>query len=401
LKRLVVLDRAREGRHVRIVVLGSGVMGASVALELVRLGADVTLVDPHGAGSGTSSRGAGLVSEAMWHPTSLNLVARSIDILLAKSAEGIELGHPFRFHQTGSTTLLPPALVRGARALATMQAREGALVREVVGEDIRALPRHANMRVDDVALALHYPRDGWALPRLFSEVCAHEARELGAKVVRGPARLAEGGTAVVIDGERHDPDAVVVAAGVWTRRLLQDAGMDAPLLAYRTQALKFSEARTDTVPVVHDAVQGFYLRPGIPHHLVAGNGTTTTPENVDNWRDAADASFVQSTLRRLHHRFPYLPSDGHVEAWAGIEAATPDRLLLAGPLPSAPRVWILAGGNGHGFMRAPAAAESLAAMMLGRKPRIDLAAFAPRRFSDPSQEFEIREGFSLEQPALK
>lgn len=384
----------------KVVVIGAGVMGASTALSLVRGGADVTLVEMEAAGSGTSSRGAGLVSEAMWNPTSLRLVKRTIEILETTSREGQERGHPFRFHQVGSSTLLPPRLIPHARKLAKMQQGEGADVREVAARDVEALPRHSRIHVDDVALALHYPRDGWALPRLFSEVAAHTAHLLGARVLRGAARVvrAPERIEVRVGAERIAVDGVVVAAGVWTRRVLREAGLDAPLLAYRTQALRLGNAHAEGVPAIHDAVQGFYLRPGIPQHLVAGDGTSTTPEDIDRWQPQADPGFVELTLRRLHHRFPYLPTHPRVEAWAGIDAATPDRLLLAGTHPDDPRIWLLAGGNGHGFMRAPAAGESLAAIMLGRTPPVDIAAFAPSRFPDMSMDFSIREGFSIEDP---
>lgn len=383
----------------RVVVIGAGVFGAAAARHLAAAGAKVTLVESARPGSGTSSRGAGLVAEGLWHPTSLRLVQRSFQLLQEMSRAGEAQGHPFRFHETGSTTLVPPALMPTGRALARMQRDAGVPVRELQPEDLLALPRHAGMRVDDVALALHYPRDGWALPRLFSEVCATQAQMAGARQVRGEASLMrdDHGVAVWAAGERHAADAVVVAAGVSTRALLRDAGLDAPLQAYRTQALRFESETAERVPMLHDVVQGFYLRPGIPQHLVAGNGTTTTPEDALRWREAADETFVDATTRRLRRRFPGL--EGRVgEAWAGIDAATPDRLLLAGPHPEDARVWLLAGGNGHGFMRAPAAAESLAAMLLGEKPPVDIAAYAPDRFPDMSQQFVIREGFGLEGP---
>jgi glycine/D-amino acid oxidase-like deaminating enzyme len=71
--------------------------------------------------------------------------------------------------------------------------------------------------------------------------------------------------------------------------------------------------------------------------------------------------------------------------------------MLAGPHPEAADVWLLAGGNGHGFMRAPAAGESLAAMILRRAPRIDLGAYDPARFAAMwADDFPIREGYTLE-----
>ena len=383
----------------KVVVIGAGVLGAATARSLQAAGARVTLLETAQPGSGTSSRGAGLVAEGMWHKTSLRLVTRSLQILAQLSRSGEGEGHPFWIHETGSTTLLPPALMPAGRALARMQRGEGVPVEELQPEDALALPDHTGMRVDDVALALHYPRDGWALPRVFSEVCAAQAERAGARLVRGEASLMRGpdGVAVWAEGGRHEADAVVVAAGVRTRALLRDAGLDAPLLAYRTQALRFESETAHRVPILHDAVQGFYLRPGGPHELVAGNGTTTTPEDVLRWKDTADDAFVERTARRLRHRFPGI--GGRVaDAWAGIDAATPDRLLLAGAHPEDARVWLLAGGNGHGFMRAPAAGESLAAMLLGEKPPVDMEAYAPSRFADLSALFDIREGYSLEGP---
>lgn len=388
----------------RVVVLGAGALGAAVALALSIRGARVTHIESERPGAGTTSRGAGLVGEALWHPASIRLAQRSLEMLDELSRDGERSSHPFRFHTVGSTTLLAPRHVPAARALARMQAREGVPVREVEANDLVGLPRHAGMRVDDVALGLHYPRDGWALPRLYAEVCSLKAQLLGARHVRGEGRIMrdERGVAVWAAGERHEADAVVVACGVWTRRVLREAKLDAPLLAYRTQALRLPDPRAESVPNVHDLVQGLYLRPGLPRQLVAGDGTTTAPEDLLRWRAEADEAFVAHTLRRLTHRFPYLAGDARaVEAWAGIEAATPDRLLLAGPHPHDPRVWLLAGGNGHGFMRAPAAGESLAERLLGERPRVDLAPFDPARFPSMDADFPIREGFAIEGPALK
>jgi glycine/D-amino acid oxidase-like deaminating enzyme len=83
--------------------------------------------------------------------------------------------------------------------------------------------------------------------------------------------------------------------------------------------------------------------------------------------------------------------------------ATPDRLMLAGAFPGVRGLHLAVGGNGHGFMRAPALGESLAALVLGEKPRIDLDAYDPARFADddPSRGFEIREGYSIEGSAFK
>ena len=147
--------------------------------------------------------------------------------------------------------------------------------------------------------------------------------------------------------------------------------------------------------MLHDVAQGCYLRPGAPGELVAGNGTTTRPEDPDDWRREADPAFVEGALRRVRARMPTLAQSQAGEAWAGLDAATPDRLMLAGPAPGAEGLWLLVGGNGHGFMRAPAAGEALAALLLGATPRIDLSTYAPGRFVGAGP-FAVREGYTIE-----
>lgn len=379
----------------RVAVVGAGVMGVSAAAGLLRGGAEVTLVERSGPGAGTSSRGAGLVCEGMWHPTSLALVRRSMEILGALGGEG----DPFRLHVVGSSTLVPEARVPAVRRLVARQREWGADARILSPAEARDLPRHGHLRLDDVAEVVHYPRDGWALPRLYAEATAYALGAEGLAHRKGEARLRrEGeGVALEVDGERVPADAVVVAAGIHARAVLRGAGLDAPLTPYRTQAVRFHHPQAHEVPLLHDAVQGFYLRPGWPGQLLAGDGTTTTPEDPDRWRMEADAGFLQDTRRRLRHRFPGF-ADGHLtDSWTGLDAATPDRLLLAGRHPDAEGLWLLAGGNGHGFMRAPAAGESLAALVLGRRPPVDLTAYDPARFRGKMGEpFAIREGYTLD-----
>ena len=383
----------------RVVVVGAGVLGASLAHHLTLRGADATLVEASAPGSGTSSRGAGLLGEGGWHPTSIRLVTRSLELLRRFANECAERGAPFRLNVTGSTTLVPEGLAPHARALARLQREAGADVRDVPLDDVPGLPLHAGVDLDGVAAAFHYPRDAWALPRLYTEIVSLALPN----VVRGAARLSvrDGRAGVRVDGAPLPADAVVLACGVGTRAVLRGAGLDAPLQAYRTQALRVQHARAASVPILHDAVQGCYLRPHFPGQLIVGNGTTTTPEDPERWNAAADAAFVAASLARVRKRFPFLGDARAADAWAGIDAATPDRLLLAGPHPDQPDARLLAGGNGHGFMRAPAVGESLAALLLGERPRVPLDAYAPARFAGRmGAPFRIREGYSLEGPGL-
>ncbi len=383
----------------RVAVVGSGVLGASAAYHLLEAGAEVVLVEGGPIGGGTSSRGAGLVCEGMWHETSLALVRRTMEMLDALTKQGEEEGWPFRWYPVGSTTLVTASQADAAERIAAFQRRHGADAQVMDPDALRKLPRHAGLRLDDVALGIHYPRDGWALPRMLCEARAFQVEAMGGEVVSAPASLAREGDRIALraGGKVVDADAVVLAAGVWTRGLLRQAGLDAPLLPYRTQAQRFAAPGAHEVPILHDETQGFYLRPAWPGQLLVGDGTTTMPEDPDRYRQDADEAFLSASRHRLAHRLPGLAAARPTEGWAGVDAATPDRLLLAGPHPDAPGLWLLAGGNGHGFMRAPAAGEALAALLLRRQPRVDISAFDPARFAGRmGAPFEIREGYTLE-----
>ena len=79
-----------------------------------------------------------------------------------------------------------------------------------------------------------------------------------------------------------------------------------------------------------------------------------------------------------------------------ISLRTPDRHPLLGPDPRLPGLHLAVGGNGFGFMRAPALGDALAAQILGEAPRRDVAAFAPARFEGAwADAFEVQEGFTL------
>lgn len=358
----------------KVAIVGAGVFGSAIAMGLAQHGAEVTLIDAHGPGSGTSSRGAGLVGAGLWHPTGIHLALRSSQLLRELSDSGKTDGHPFRYLEPGSWTLVGQKDVEGARALAKLQRAHGVEVHE------RAPPE--DMRSDDVAAAFHYPRDGWSWPRFYCEAASFLLEEAGVTTQKKEVRLAN-----------VDADEIVVAAGVHTRALLRDAGIDLPLLAYRTQATRILHPRAHELPILHDTITGWYMRPGTQGHLVAGNGTTTTPEDANAWKSQADEDFVAKTLARLRARFPHMRDARVDEAWAGIDAATPDRLLLAGKLRDG--LWVCAGGNGHGFMRAPATGESLAAMIMGKTPRTNIDAYDPQRFAGKAPDFQIREGYSI------
>jgi sarcosine oxidase subunit beta len=310
-------------------------------------------------------------------------------------------GHPFRFRETGSATLVPVGKEERLREQAVLQKREGAEVHVVGSEAASRLPGLGSVNLSDVGAVAWSPRDGWGLPPAYADLVLALAREKGAAVSFNEDAVAldvAGGRArgVRLGGGRAlEADAVVVAGGAWTAGVLADAGLPVPLQAYRTQTCLFQGVESPPA-ILHDALQGMYLRPDEPGRALVGNGTTTRPESPARWKAEADPEFVAASERRLVARVPSARGAVPVASRAGLDSATPDRHPLAGRDPRVEGLHLLVGGNGFGFMRSPALGASLAALVLGRRPPEDLAPFAPARFAGAEKDpFEIREGFVL------
>jgi glycine/D-amino acid oxidase-like deaminating enzyme len=140
--------------------------------------------------------------------------------------------------------------------------------------------------------------------------------------------------------------------------------------------------------MVYDATAGVYYRPH-PTGILAGDGTVPIEADPDRWKREGDDWFVDGIRETLTDRADYALD---VErSWAGLCVATPDGDPLLGELSEG--VFVAAGWQGHGFMRAPATGEAIATQILGENKRI--GPFDPTRFSG-DETFEIREGMALE-----
>jgi sarcosine oxidase subunit beta len=138
---------------------------------------------------------------------------------------------------------------------------------------------------------------------------------------------------------------------------------------------------------VFDATGHYALRPwGEGARLGDGVGTDVDP---DAWDPTAAAAFREKGLAHLDTALGVDATVGR--AWAGLCTATPDRDPLVGPV--ADGLFVATGWHGHGLMRAPAIAESLAEQVLGGE---GISGFDPKRF-DGDERFDPVEGMSLEE----
>jgi glycine/D-amino acid oxidase-like deaminating enzyme len=402
-----------------VAVVGGGAVGVTAAHDLAARGADVTLFERGGLAAESSGRAAGLLYDAYAEDVDAAIGARALERFRAfdRSLPGFSFSpcpYVIAVREGDPDADAVPAMVERMRAHG----------REVSVVDPDALGgRFPALRTDDLAVAAVAEGAGWTDPTSYVRALGERAAREGVTVetetavalgsstdARREVRLRDAAGDGRPEVERRAFDAVVVAAGAHTRSLLADAGVAVPVVPYRVQALVTSQLYDG--PMVYDATADAYLRPH-PDGLLAGDGTEPVPADPDGYRREADDWFREDVAAVLDERLARGDSAERVDphsdvsrAWAGLCAATPDGDPLVGPVDASgeadPTLFIAAGWQGHGFMRAPAIGETVAEGVLASLAGVGfedpdspwIGAFDPGRF-DGDEVFEIAEGMSL------
>jgi sarcosine oxidase subunit beta len=336
----------------RIVVAGSGAIGASVAYHLALLGADDVVVAERGElCGGSTARAMGGVRQQFSTAAEVVLARESIDFLA-------ELG-PRLFRQVGYLFLATTAT--GLAWLEERRALQRALGVAVERFDPSRVP---GLETGDVLGATCCLQDGVADPRGVALELLRRARELGVELREGtPA-------------EELDADLLVIACGPWSAELAAKAGVELPVRPLCRQLLETSPLAglPDGLPMVIEEETGFHFRRRGDRLLLAMGD----PE--PRWTDepVVDVSLIPDRLDRLVERYPLAAGAVVEDAWAGLYDMTPDAHPIVGPV--ADGVYAACGFSGHGFMQSPAVGRAVAEEILRGEASVDLGPYRLERF---------------------
>ncbi len=387
----------------RIVIVGGGIVGCSVAYHLARRGAtDVVLLEQGRLTGGTTWHAAGLVSQLKSSHSLTKLATYSARLF--ESLEE-ETGQATGYRTPGSISVAAEGerweeILRGMSMAKTVDVE----MHEIDMDEL--LERWPLVRTDDLVGAVYIPRDGQTSPVDTTMALARGARERGVRIVEGVAvekLRVENGRITGVETERGhiQCETVVLAAGIWTRQLAKTAGVNVPLQAcehFYIVTEPIDEIPAD-LPTLRDPSNYTYFKEEAGK-LMAGffepRGKVWKLDGVP--RDFSfgtlpqDWEHVGPIFERAIHRVPALENAGLQLFFNGPEAFTPDGVYYLGEAPELDGCFVAAGFNSVGIQSAGGAGWVLADWILDGHPPMDLWPVDVRR----TFPFQAEPGFLAE-----
>ena len=372
-----------------IVVVGAGAFGGWTALELVRRGARVTLVDAWGPGNvRASSGGETRVIRATYGAR--EIYTRMAMRALERWREHDRTFETAFFRKTGALWMFGKDDSFGRSSIAALRAA-GQPVEEISPRDARR--RYPQIDFNGIRSILIEPEAGYLLAR---RACEHVVQRVVAEggAYREQAVVSPVGVAgrtlkrVITSGTPIAADVFVFACGPWLGFLFPDV-VGRNVTPTRQEVFHFGTPAGDTqftdatFPVWVELTERLIY--GIPGNANRGFkiGDDTPGPRFDPTsgnREATPAA-LKSTRRYLARRFPALARAPLIGAEVCQYEASPDAHFIVDRHPGAPNVWLVGGGSGHGFKMGPAMGEMMAGLVLGGgtpDPAFSLARFSGR-----------------------
>jgi sarcosine oxidase subunit beta len=409
-----------------VVIIGSGIVGSSVAYHLTEQGCTNVLVVEREAHQGKGSTGKSMGGVRAQFSTDVNIQMSRYSIDFFSRFDEV-LGHPADYRPHGY--LFCATNEQHFEYLKTNRKRQMALgvnnVELVSRDEIaRFVPQ---LRVNDIIGGTFCPTDGFVDPHSVMMGFMLKAREHGVRLwldtlvtgievepdltgtagvspaSRGPEASFDdpealinrrAGETLAIPVERRitgvmttrgrvSTPLVVNAAGPWAAEVAMMAGAELPVAPLRRQLVPTEpfDLLPKRFPMVIDMSTGFHFRREGKGILLAWND----PEETPGFKTDFDPGFVEKILTRAADRVPCL---GEAEvnprrAWAGLYEMTPDHHAIIGAAPNVEGLYFVNGFSGHGVMHSPASGRITADLILaGYSDLTDASQLGVERFAD-------------------
>ena len=365
----------------RVIIIGAGVAGLSIGWRLLQAGAEVVVLERAQPGHGATWAAAGMIAVTGENGDAVTpdaQFARYSGLLWPAFAAEIEAasGRKIAFRTDGA--LMTASNEAAAASFAVRAAASGGKVKFLSSAEAREFEP---LLAPDIMGALYDPSeaqvDNRALGAALAAAFVRAGGELLANETVVRFRIAEDRvTGAVSPFATYHGDAFILAAGAWTTRIdaLPPDAMP-PVVPVKGEMIALAPPNADALPKRIVWGNEVYL---VPRHDQLFVGATLSREGFDTSTTDGAANWLQSHAAGV---MPALSEWEIAEHWAGLRPGSPDNLPILGET-ALKGLFVASGQFRNGILFAPAIAEALSSLVLGRAPPYSIAAFDPNRFRD-------------------
>ncbi|MDB9739707.1 FAD-dependent oxidoreductase [Candidatus Pelagibacter sp.] len=379
--------------NAKVVVIGGGVVGCSVAYHLAKFGwKDTILLERDQLTSGTTWHAAGLVSQLGPSAAITKIRKYSLDLYkeLEKKVD----------HSAGLR-------LNGALSIAETKGRWEELLRQATTAqlydvDVRILDKdqikkdYPIVNTDDVIGGILMPGDGAADPSGVTHMLAKAARQEGAQIFeKSPVEeiLTKNRKilGVKVNGQKIECEYIVLASGMWSRQIGEKAGVSIPLYPAEhfyiiTESI---ENLSKTLPTIRDFDNRTYIKEDAGKILVgifegisipAWDKTNKVPEDFSFGEFQENFEHFEPYLNSALKRFPILETAGIRKFFSGPESFTPDTNTLLGEVPEIKNFFVCCGLNSIGIGSGGGIGKATAEWMMTGHINEDIFNYDIKRF---------------------
>jgi len=370
------------------VVIGGGVVGASIAYHLAKLGvSDIVVVD-RGAtpGTGSTGRATGGYRAQFTTPINVRLSLLSRDALIRFREEtGVDSGYqPVGYLWLASNERQLELL----RESQIMQKREGLF--EAVELGLSDIPDvNDAISLDRIAGATFCQTDGYIRPLEILRGYVEAATRLGVEFrwssevvdmkTDQPGRISGINTSSGVIAA----DNFVDAAGPWASRIAAMAGVVLPVVPLRRQAALTvpTDVLPPNMPMTLFMEDDFHMRVRDGRVMLCWPSPEPPGEPAEV---RADPSWIDVVAAKGRERVAAL-RDVEIDrsmCYAGLYEMSPDDHAIVGRSTECENLWLANGSSGHGVMHSPALGQIVADLIAGNTPPVDVTELRPSRFAE-------------------
>ena len=377
----------------KVVVIGGGVIGCSVAYHLTKYGCkDVVLFERDQLTSGTTWHAAGLVSQL--GPTAAITKIRKYTLDLYKNLEkdvdhsaGLRLNGALSIAQTESRW-------QELKRQATTAQLYDVNLRILNKEEIKK--KYPMMVTDDLKGGVLMPGDGSADPSGVTHMLAKAAKKGGAKIYeQSPVEtiLTKNGRVhgVRANGQNIECEFVVLATGMWSRQIGEKIGVSIPLYPAEhfyviTESI---DKLSPTLPVIRDFDSSIYFKEDAGKLLIgifegksipAFDKSNKVPNDFSFGEFPENFEHFEPYLKKSIDRFPILKKVGIRKFFAGPESFTPDTNSLLGEVPEVKNLFVSCGLNSIGIGSGGGVGKVTAEWLMNGHINEDIFCYDIKRF---------------------